>query len=112
VIYNDTAKNIICNTNPRVGGQFVPLGFTGANAFTTVSNCNPNFSATQVGSRTLWNPVPNIDIGFDLAWYHNNTAFAGTAVLPNIPARPAGNYTISNADILSAFFRFQRNFLY
>jgi len=117
VIYNDTAKNIICNTNPRVAagqfaGQFQPLGFVGTNSFASVSNCNPNFSASQVGSRTLWNPVPNIDIGFDLAWYHNNTAFAGTANVNQVPARPGGFYTLSNADVLSAFFRFQRNFLY
>jgi len=113
IIYNDTAKDIICNTNPRLNGQFRPLGFSGGNGFVSVSNCNPNFSATQVGTRTLWNPVPNIDVGVDLSWYHNNTAFAGAAVVPQIPARPAGNnYTVSNADILSALFRFQRNFLY
>jgi hypothetical protein len=109
VIYNDTAKNIIC-ANPAA-----PLGFVGTGGFTagTVTNCNPNFSATQLGSRTLWNPVPNIDVGFDLSWVHLNTAFAGAAVLNNaVGARPAGAYTITNQDALSAFFRFQRNFLY
>jgi hypothetical protein len=112
IIYNDTAKDIICNTNSRLNGQFRPLGFSGPNSFTSVSNCNPNFSVSQLGTRTLWNPVPNIDVGVDLSWYHHNTAFAGTAVLPNIPARPAGTYTVTNQDALEALFRFQRNFLY
>ena len=122
IIYNDTAKNIICNTNPRVAagtlgaGNFQPLGFSGGAGFSSVSNCNPNFSATQLGTRTLWNPVPNIDIGLDLSWYHNNTAFAGAAIIPTAAARPGsalvGPYAVTNADILQALFRFQRNFLY
>ena len=39
------------------------------------------------------------------------TAFAGTASLAANGARPAGLYTIQDQDVLSAFFRIQRNFL-
>jgi hypothetical protein len=85
-----------------------------------VSNCNPNSSWTQLGTRTMWNPVPDIDIGFDLTWMHVNTAFAGTANLnafgtpfqQNATGRPNGLYTIDNQNIYGAMFRFQRNFLY
>jgi Porin subfamily len=85
-----------------------------------VSNCDPNSSWTQLGTRTMWNPVPDVDVGFDLTWVHLNTAFAGTANLAqwgtpfqqNATGRPGGLYTIANQDVYSAFFRIQRNFLY
>ena len=112
VIYSGAEKNIICNS---AGGPASPLGFTGGltGAFIgSVSNCSPNWSATQLGSRTMWNPVPDVDVGFDVSWYHQNTAFAGTANLNASGARPAGIYNITNQDSVSAYFRFQRNFLY
>jgi Porin subfamily len=85
-----------------------------------VSNCNPNSSWWQVGTRTMWNPVPDIDIGFDLSYIRLNTAFEGTAVLgslgtpfqSNALGRPSGLYNIDNQNIYSAMFRIQRNFLY
>jgi hypothetical protein len=46
-----------------------------------VSNRDPNSGWTQLGTGTMWNPVPDIDIGVDLSWAHLNTAFAGTAGL-------------------------------
>ena len=85
-----------------------------------VSNCDPNSSWTQLGTRTMWNPVPDVDIGFDFTWVHLNTAFAGTANLnafgtpfqQNATGRPPGAYDITNQDVFSSFFRIQRNFLY
>jgi hypothetical protein len=85
-----------------------------------VSNCNPNSSWAQLGTRTMWNPVPDLDVGFDVGWVHLNTAFAGTANLnafgtpfqQNATGRRGGLYTIDNQDIYSAMFRIQRNFLY
>jgi hypothetical protein len=109
--YDNAAKNLICGT---AGGPSNPLGFTGpAGAFTGgVSNCNPNFSFTELGSRTMWNPVPDVDIGVDVLWTHLNSAFGGSAALPASGGRPPGAYNLSNQDVLSAYFRFQRNFLY
>ena len=97
------------NTNPVVNS-----------AAGGVSNCNPDSSMGQLGSRTMWNPVPDLDVGFDVSWVHLNTAFGGTAFLnamgtvfqPNASGRPGGLYTIANQDVLSAYFRIQRNFLY
>jgi hypothetical protein len=85
-----------------------------------VSNCDPNSSWSQLGTRTMWNPVPDLDVGFDLTWMHVNTAFAGTANLnafgtpfqQNATGRPGGLYTIDNQNIFGAMFRIQRNFLY
>jgi hypothetical protein len=84
------------------------------------SNCNPNSSWWQVGTRTMWNPVPDIDIGFDLSMVHLNTAFAGTATLgalgtvfqPNAFGQAGGTYSITNQNVFAATVRIQRNFLY
>ena len=107
VNFNGNAKAQIC-ANPAT-----PLGFGGVAAgLTGVTNCNPNWSGSQLGSRTLWNPVPDVDVAVDVQWIHIDTAFAGTATLPATGAKPAGIYSISNQDAVSAFFRIQRNFLY
>jgi hypothetical protein len=100
VQYNDTAKTLICNNL---------VGLTITN-----TSCNPNFSLSEVGSRTMWNPVPDLDVGFDVVWYHFNTAFGGgTANLAAAQgAKPPGAYAISDRDALGAVFRIQRNFIY
>jgi hypothetical protein len=85
-----------------------------------VSNCNPNSSWWQLGTRTMWNPVPDIDIGFDLSWVRLNTAFAGmgnfgglgTVFQPNALGRSSGAYSITDQNSFAAMFRVQRNFLY
>jgi hypothetical protein len=106
--YNGNAKTLICGAG--VGGAVAaPAGFAGG--VTAVSNCNPDYSYWQVGSRTQWNPHPDLDIGVDVLWTHLNTSFKGTATLAASGARPAGVYTIDDQDILSVMFRIQRNFL-
>ena len=99
--YGSAATAMMCP------GGGVALG----TALTGVSNCSPNFSFWEVGSRTQWNPHPDLDIGVDVFWTHLNTAFAGTAVLAANGARPGGVYAIQDQDVLSVLFRIQRNFL-
>jgi len=100
VQYDGTAKELICAT--IAGG----LGARG-------NNCDPNFSLTEVGTRTMWNPVPDLDVGVDLVWWHLNTAFGGSnALLAQQGAKPAGVYSLQDQNALSAVFRVQRNFLY
>jgi hypothetical protein len=79
----------------------------------TIINCNPDFSWAQVGTRTLWNPVPDVDIGIEFAWVHLNTAFSGSlATIGMSNTRPGGLYQFVNQDVFSVVFRFQRSFLY
>jgi hypothetical protein len=105
VQYDDAAKAMICATPQNASGSIV---------FHTGPGCSPNFSMSGVGSRTIWNPVPDLDVGFDVVWYHLNTAFGGGTVNFATPvgAKPAGVYTVSNQDNVGAVFRIQRNFLY
>jgi hypothetical protein len=107
VDYNSTAAGFICGAAGVGGAVAAPTGV----AMTAVSNCSPNFSWWEVGSRTQWNPHPDLDIGVDVVWEHLNTAFAGTATLAANGARPAGTYSISDQDEVSVYFRIQRNFL-
>jgi hypothetical protein len=113
VQYDDTAQHMICAALGVTGFARAP----GANAASTQvgpgTGCSPNWSLSEVGSRTIWNPVPDLDVGFDVVWYHLNTAFSGgIANIGQVGAKPAGAYTISNQDSLGAVFRIQRNFLY
>jgi len=78
-----------------------------ATIITARTNCDPNFGLTELGSRTMWNPVPDLDVGVDVVWYHMNTAFGGGVANLAAPlgAKPAGNYAISNLDAIGAVFR-------
>jgi hypothetical protein len=73
------------------------------------NSCNPDFSFYQIGTRTQWNPVPQLDIGLDVVYTHLNTAYKGAALYgPNAP-RPTVTL-IDDQNVWSALFRWQRNF--
>jgi hypothetical protein len=108
VQYDGAATAMICNS--------FNSGIVGISATSrgTVLHCDPNWSMSEVGTRTLWNPVPDLDVGVDLVWYHLNTAFNGSVLnfISPVGAKPSGLYAVSNQDSLGAIFRIQRNFLY
>jgi Porin subfamily len=105
--YDNQAKVNMCGAAGVGGAVGAPLGV----ALTGVSNCNPDSSWFQVGSRTQWNPHPDLDIGLEVLYTKLNTAFKGTASLATSGARPSGAYIIEDQDIVSVYFRIQRNFL-
>jgi hypothetical protein len=119
VDYNGAATNIINSHLPGAAGTVVcgvAVGGAVAPPLTIPAGgggnaCNPDFSWWQVGTRTQWNPHPDLDIGVDVLWTHLNTAYKGSATLAANGARPAGVYTIDDQDVLSVMFRIQRNFL-
>jgi hypothetical protein len=114
VNYGSTAKNIYCTGNPNTaftaGGSIAAVTGIGT-ATRGFSNCDPDFSWWQVGSRTQWNPVKDLDVGVDVLYTQLNTANAGTAVIPANGARPAGVYNVEDQNDVSVMFRVQRNFL-
>jgi hypothetical protein len=73
------------------------------------NSCDPSFSFWQVGTRTQWNPVAQLDIGLELLYTRFNTAFAGPAVV-GVPDPQPDVFEIEDQDVWSVFFRFQRNF--
>ncbi len=77
-----------------------------------------DWQAWQVGSRTVWNPVTNLDIGLEVMYTKVETAFAGgrtnCVVLGCTPgSAPAGTpavHNIQDNDVWSGILRIQRNF--
>ena len=72
-------------------------------------NCSPDFSFFEVGTRTQWNPVPQLDIGLEVLYSKLNTAFKGVANVAANGSRPAVTQ-VADQDVWSAMFRWQRNF--
>ncbi len=88
-----------------------PAGGPAAAGFTPFVG-SPDFSFWQVGSRTTWKPVKNLDLSVDVMYSHLDTAFGGSVVnglgLPKDPANAL--YTYGDTDLVSFMFRAQRNF--
>jgi hypothetical protein len=72
------------------------------------SNCR-DFSAWQVGSRTLWNPVANLDVSLDVMYHYVNGAMQGLTVAGATGSGTA-LATYGSIGVLSGIFRVQRNF--
>jgi len=106
VDYDGAARNQICGIGGPGGGMFSATG-----NFVSGTNCSPDFSWWQVGTRTQWNPHPDLDIGVDILYNKLNTAFGGFATLAANGARTGGVYAIEDQNVLSVLFRIQRNFL-
>ena len=105
ISYTDQAKAMLV-ANGACGAAL------GSNAI-IVANCNPDWSMWRVASRTMWNPVQNLDIGLEVAYTKINTAFAGLGVLDgasNNNGLALGGYNVENDGYWSAAFRVQRNF--
>ena len=98
--YSGGATALICSA-PFAGGVI-----TG----TTITNCDPDFGLWQIGSRTVWNPVRNLDLSVDVLYTNLDTAFGGAATLPANVTRPATVGVFDDQNVLSAMFRVQRNF--
>lgn len=98
--FNAIATGIFCNAGPT-------------SPVTTPVGCNPDFRVWAVGTRTIWNPVKNLDIGLELMYakidqdnaptvqYKNAGSSAGLAAV-NLYARDEANW--------SGILRVQRNF--
>ena len=114
VDYDTAATNII---NSRLaGGVCAPAGTTTFTAITPGAGnaCSPDNSWWVVGTRTQWNPHPDLDIGLEVMWTHLNTAYKGAATFASSGARPTctgPGCTLDDQDVLSVYFRLQRNFL-
>jgi hypothetical protein len=79
---------------------------TSGNGFVT-GGTDADWSMWQIGSRTTWTPVANLDLSVDVLYTRINTAFDGDTFDPST-AGP--NYTFRDQGIFSAMFRAQRNF--
>ena len=78
-----------------------------------LAGCDFSFNLWTVGSRTIWNPVKNLDIGVEVMWTELNQNMDPSRILLNFGGggnRAAGLYTPSNEGVGSGLVRVQRNF--
>lgn len=108
VEYNDAAKGLIANLGQRCMGSGVTLFNTNANP----RNCDPDWSMWRLASRTMWNPVANLDVGLEVAYTNVDTANSGSLakVTASNGSGLAGNYVMDDNSYWTATFRVQRNF--
>jgi hypothetical protein len=75
-----------------------------------VGVCDPSFALWQIGTRTVWSPVRNLDIGVEVLYSRLDQNMVGAWNLGSNGARSAGLYEASDQDTWSGLIRFQRNF--
>ena len=108
--YNGTARTLFCASpqSPiRTLGGVAP---TGAAAF---AGCNPDFNVWNVGTRTIWNPVPNLDVGLEVMYTKIEQNHDPALIALNFPGaggRAVGLYQPADQEVFSGLFRIQRNF--
>ncbi len=75
---------------------------------------SPDFSFWQVGTRTVWTPVQNLDLSVDVMYEHLNTSYGNQTTNAAIwnPGnfKPTAAYTVDDQDWWQVIFRAQRNF--
>jgi hypothetical protein len=99
---NVTANGVVLA--PGSNNQFSNGAFAG---------CDYKFELFAVGSRTVWNPVKNLDVGFEVMWSKIHQNMDPSKVAFNFGGggnRAAGLYAPSDEDIVSGLVRIQRNF--
>jgi len=111
--YNSTATGMI--NSALAAGSVCARPFAGLvgnlSAVTALAgnSCSPDFSFYQIGSRTQWSPIAQFDIGLDVVYTGLNTAYKGAGVYAANGSRPAVTL-LDDQGVLSAMFRWQRNF--
>jgi hypothetical protein len=102
--YDQAATGLLCAGLATGAGSAANAG-----GFTP-GNCRPDFGFWQIGSRTVWNPVKELDVGFDVLYSRIDTAFGGPVTVSANGTQPAGPRFARDEGVLSAVFRVQRNF--
>ena len=84
VDYNGNATALI---QQRLPGVAAGCGVAAiAPALSTIqplpgNSCSPDYGFWEAGTRTQWNPVPQLDIGLEVLYSKRNTAFKGPAIV-------------------------------
>jgi hypothetical protein len=115
--YNQTAKQIYCNTyvaNAGIavkGGGVTSGGGTGG-IFTAGSSCDPGFTVSEIGLVTRWTPVKNLTFSAEVLYAYLKTNMSGAITGTPSSALPLATttYDFGNNGTASVNFRVQRNF--
>jgi hypothetical protein len=99
---------------PLHAGATLNTGSTGliiGSSAVAASGC-ADFQTWAIGSRTIWNPVRNLDIGVDVLYSQlSKSAFQGATIFIPAPAQaPAERLTAGSSNIVAGILRVQYNF--
>jgi hypothetical protein len=109
VDFNGTATQIFCES--PVGSVRTVAGATPNFATGAVIGCNPDFQVWGVGTRTIWNPVRNLDVGIEVMYTKLEQNMDPNTTRFNFFGGPRpGLYIPKDQDIWSGVVRLQRNF--
>ena len=111
VDYNANATNIFCSSPQGPVRTFA--GATPNFATGPVIGCNPDFNYWGVGARSIWNPVPNLDIGLEVVYTKLEQKMDPNTTRINFGGaggRAAGLYVPADQGVWSGIMRWQRNF--
>ena len=109
--YNTNATAIYCSS--PTGYVRTAAGATPNFATGPVIGCNPDYNVWGVGSRTIWNPVPNLDIGVEVVYTKLEQKMDANTVRLNFAGaggRAQGLYVPADQEVWSGILRVQRNF--
>jgi hypothetical protein len=82
-----------------------------AQAAISATGC-ADWSAWQIGSRTIWNPTRYLDIGVDVVYSDlNKSAFSGATVTFAPAGAVPNTFTVGSAHVWAGIARVQYNFL-
>jgi hypothetical protein len=110
--FNSNATTIFCGS-PNSPVKTLAGGSGSYAAGGTIAGCNPDFNWWGVGTRTIWNPVANLDIGVEVVYtkiQQNNDPTLTRLNFAGGGGRAAGLYTPADQDVWSGILRVQRNF--
>ena len=102
VDYGGRANALLCST----------MEASAAAAFSNISGCDFDYKVYQVGTRTIWSPVANLDLSIDVFYSKLDQQHVSNLTVTAQGARPAGVYTLEDQDTWTVLFRAQRNFWY
>jgi hypothetical protein len=100
-------RTAFAGATPGLGGFVAPNGAIGLNG------CSFDFASWGFGTRTVWNPVRNLDVGFEVLYQQINQNMDPGRVLWNFGGsgtRPSGLYVPADLGAWTGMVRIQRNF--
>jgi Porin subfamily len=115
--YNQTAKQLYCNTyvtnaGVAVAGGGVTGGGGSGGVFGAGSTCDPGFTISEIGVVTRWTPVKNLTFSVEALYAYLKTNMSGTITAAPSSALPlaATTYNFGSNGTASLNMRVQRNF--
>jgi hypothetical protein len=106
-----SAGNAVMCASPLGPARTVAGG--SPNGSVPLAGCDYSFASWGAGTRTIWNPVKNLDIGLEVLYQQIDTRMDPGLVRINAGGagtRPTGLYQPANEGVLTGLVRLQRNF--